>query len=292
MLPEVAIVIPSYKPEFFEQSLKSAIGQTYPNIEIFVYDNCLSNEIEIICSKYSCVNYLRNERVGVLNIIDSIFIEKGYYIKFLFDDDILHPFCVERMVQFNSDNLYSMIFSASAIINKNNIISNKRRPFNGNVSINNVDLQRTTLLNFSNYIGEFSTVLFERKSLLGIEKNDIFKYNSKYFRGLTDLVFYFNITHTKPALYIDEELSYFRLDSSLNSNSTIDPSINPNFIYAITDWIELIVSCNKFGIINSLELIERKDYILKFIDKWSNIYPDVSSYKDFYLDHLALVFKD
>jgi glycosyltransferase involved in cell wall biosynthesis len=48
--PLVSIVIPSYKPEFFEQTLRSALGQTYPNIQVLVLDNCPDEGIKNICA--------------------------------------------------------------------------------------------------------------------------------------------------------------------------------------------------------------------------------------------------
>ena len=84
--PKVSIVIPSYKPGHFEQCLRSAIGQTYPNIEIMVSDNCPTEEIRDICARYPQVIYQRNVAIREDNLLSCFYSGKGQYIKPLFDD--------------------------------------------------------------------------------------------------------------------------------------------------------------------------------------------------------------
>src|SRR5471030_3366682 len=77
-LPLVSIVIPSYKASHFEACLKSAIGQTYPHIEIMVSDNCPTEAIKEICARYgSHVIYQRNPERGEQNVLTSLFCAKG-----------------------------------------------------------------------------------------------------------------------------------------------------------------------------------------------------------------------
>lgn len=181
--PIVDITIPAYKPIFFEQSLKSAIGQTYPHIKIYVSDDCPTDEIQKICSKYPQVDYQKNPNPGGLNnIVSSIERGNGQLIKPLFDDDILHPFCVERMVKFiDPIEEVSLIFSASAHIDINNNKTHLRRPFTENKKISSIELQKQMIIVLRNFIGEFSTVLFRRRNFELFPGMSLFKFQNEFF---------------------------------------------------------------------------------------------------------------
>ncbi|RBJ71653.1 glycosyl transferase family 2, partial [Pseudomonas sp. MWU12-2534b] len=105
-LPLVSIAIPAFSPRFFERALRSAVGQSYGNLEIIVCDDSRGNEIEDIVAKVVegtgfAVSYVRNPRtlgmVGNLKVcLDQA---QGGFIKFLCDDDQLFSACIERQAQ-------------------------------------------------------------------------------------------------------------------------------------------------------------------------------------------------
>ena len=104
-IPEVSIVIPVYNGgKFIEQCLKSALDQTFSNIEIVIVDDCSNDDTFLKASKFinedSRIVYLKNdENLGlVMNWNKCIAHCKGNWIKFLFQDDVLHPNCVETML--------------------------------------------------------------------------------------------------------------------------------------------------------------------------------------------------
>lgn len=104
-LPLVSIVIPTYNgDEFLEATLESAISQTYKNVEILICDDgSIDKTIEI--SKRYELNYPQVRLIQnpvnlgmVANWNSSILKVKSDWIKFLFQDDILQPECVELML--------------------------------------------------------------------------------------------------------------------------------------------------------------------------------------------------
>lgn len=277
--PLVSIVIPSYKPEFFEQTLRTAIGQTYSNTEIIVSDNCPTENIALTCALFNGVHYYRNELKGGQNILDAIFSAKGDYIKPLFDDDLLHPFCVERMVEaFQSSSNTSMVFSASATINNQNKRGKQRRPANQAFLIDGRELQRQMILSFQNFVGEFSTIMLRGETLKQYDRTSSLTYSDTiYAKGLSDVVFYWNTTLGHQAHYIDEELSYFRFDPQHNSNS--NPDSNPDFVFAITDWIDLLIASHKNGVITDTELATQGAKQARALSGyWSRKFPDVAEF--------------
>ena len=288
---KVSIVIPSYKPVFFLQALKSAMGQTYENIEIIVFDNCPSDEIMNMCSIYPNVKYFRNRNVGYLNILNSLYRSTGDFIKPLFDDDILHPFCVQKMVEQAKDSKYSFLFSASQVININNESLGNRVPFNANLEINYKQMTRAMVLNFNNFVGELSTIMIDRNILSLIDPLQLStygEYDCKF--GLTDVAIYLKLVEKSNAFYVHEILSYFRRDDRYNSNSKQDAIHNPNFKYAVTDWIELLIQSHIKGLVSVLEIKNMNNSIKNLLSMYSGNYPDVMRHQvifDEYIDKIS-----
>ncbi|MEM4380090.1 MAG: glycosyltransferase, partial [Thermoplasmatales archaeon] len=107
-LPLVTIAIPAYKSDFFEHSLLSAMGQSYPKKTILVADEGVDPGVFEIYKTLTeqfphiQVKYVRHERplgeVGNFEFCRAL--AHGKYLKYLNDDDILDPQCVERFVRY------------------------------------------------------------------------------------------------------------------------------------------------------------------------------------------------
>ncbi|MBV5323972.1 MAG: hypothetical protein J0626_01205, partial [Rhodospirillaceae bacterium] len=78
-----------------------------------------------------------------------------------------------------------------------------------------------------------------------------------YTLGLADVAAYCNLARNALVFYIDEELSYFRYDQRLQSNS--NPYANPHFGNCFSDYVDLIVSSHRDNVIGTAELLEQ-DY--------------------------------
>jgi len=103
--PLVSICIPTYNgAKFLEEALESVFEQTYKNIEIVVSDDASSDDtLKIVNSFKEGSNipfYIYNHKADGIgsNWNNCVKKSNGEYIKFLFQDDVLFPTCVERMV--------------------------------------------------------------------------------------------------------------------------------------------------------------------------------------------------
>lgn len=286
-LPLVSIVIPSYKAAHFEQCLRSAIGQTYPNLSITVSDNCPTEAIRDICAKYPQVIYQRNTALREQNVLGAFFSAKGDLIKPLFDDDILHPFCVERMVAaMNQEPDAQLVFSASQVINIDNQRTSTRRPYEASGSISGRDLQRSMVIGMRNVIGEFSSLMFRRERLWQIGSGRLFHYGSwDCSLGLADVAAYFNLMRDGSVFYIDEELSYFRHDERLESNS--NPTSNPNFGYCFSDYIDLAIESQQTGVIAATELLALRETVDNVAARLGGVFPMVGRSQQRYYSHIS-----
>ena len=105
MNPLVSICIPTYNGEaYIESAMASALSQTYPHLEIVVSDDASADETLNIVERHKRktdipIHIFKHTPQGIgANWNNCVRKAKGDYIKFLFQDDILEPDCVERMV--------------------------------------------------------------------------------------------------------------------------------------------------------------------------------------------------
>jgi glycosyltransferase involved in cell wall biosynthesis len=285
-LPKVSIVIPSYKPEYFEQCLRSAIGQTYPNTEILVSDNCRTEAIRDICARFPGVIYQRNSAIREANVLAAFYSGKGELIKPLFDDDILHPFCIERMVAALQDRPdVELVFSASQVIDAANRRIETRRPYEASGSMSGRDLQRDMTLGMRNFVGEFTTILFRRDTLWNIGPKALFAVGPHdCTHGLADVAAYINLAAGGAAFYVDEELSYFRRDPALQSNS--NPNANPNFGYCFSDYIDLLPAGHATGVVTADELRATRAQVHGVFESLRGVFAQIPPAYERYLAYL------
>jgi glycosyltransferase involved in cell wall biosynthesis len=103
-LPLVTIGIPTYNGEkYLEECLQSALQQTYSNLEILISDDGSADNTLAIIAKYqqqhSHIRLVKNTSPGMVNNWNNCIEQAaGEWIKFLFQDDVLQPSCVERML--------------------------------------------------------------------------------------------------------------------------------------------------------------------------------------------------
>jgi glycosyltransferase involved in cell wall biosynthesis len=274
-LPIVSIIIPSYKPEHFEQSLRSALGQTYQNIEICVSDNCPTDAIRAICARYPMVIYQRNVATREQNVLTSMYGAKGHYIKPLFDDDLLHPFCVQRMVA-SAEGIAdtAFVFSASSTIDADNRRVQERRPFRETGTLDGASLQRMLTLGMVNFVGEFSSIMIRRDALWRVAPQKLFWLGDHDCSlGLADMAAYCNLAAGGKAVYLDEELSYFRRDPNLTSNS--NASTNPNFGYCYSDYFDMLIQSHRLDNISTDELLGTRARVADMAERVGPVYPQV-----------------
>ena len=104
--PLVSICIPIYNGEaFLAEALASVKTQTYPNLEVVVSDDRSSDASLAIVEQFQQevdlpVRIFSHEPQGIgANWNHCVAKAQGTYIKFLFQDDVLLPTCVEQMVE-------------------------------------------------------------------------------------------------------------------------------------------------------------------------------------------------
>lgn len=220
----VSIVIPAYKPTFFEAALKSALRQNHDEIEILVCDDCPDNAIKQIVDRLSPesrwpIRYLRNATAlgEVNNIAFGVQQARGEYIKFLYDDDILLPDCTRLL--FDTLHNHPDIKLASATRKRidedgelmpDNLYT--LNPFGKNVVLNGPDLVSFLAQNPVNFIGEPSSIMCRRADVLEFGQ-DLMSLKQIVIVGLGDVALYLKLLRHGNLALLARPLSYFRVSN-------------------------------------------------------------------------------
>lgn len=115
--PLVSICIPSYNgADFIEKAILSSQNQTYTTIEIIITDDCSTDTTLAIANKLAAADkrikvFSNATNKGLINNwMSCVQHSSGEWIKFLFQDDLLEPTCVQQMMEvsiLNNAKVYS-----------------------------------------------------------------------------------------------------------------------------------------------------------------------------------------
>ena len=127
--PLVSIGIPTYNraDSYLKQALKSALKQTYQNLEIIVADNCSTDNTEDFVNRISDsrIRYFRHNKNILVNDNFNFCLEKakGEYFLLLHDDDLIDQDFVEvcmAKATFNPD--YAIIRTGTRVIDSQGVL--------------------------------------------------------------------------------------------------------------------------------------------------------------------------
>lgn len=103
MKPKVSIIIPVYNGEkYVSEAIKSALNQTYKNIEVIVIDDGSEDKTETICKSFGKkIKYFKKKNGGVSSALNlAIKKMRGDYFSWLSHDDLYYPEKIERQIKF------------------------------------------------------------------------------------------------------------------------------------------------------------------------------------------------
>jgi glycosyltransferase involved in cell wall biosynthesis len=217
--PLVSILIPAYHDRFFAEALASARAQTWPALEIVVLDDSAGEAIEAIAreARDPRVRYRRNRsRLGFDGNFTACLEEaRGDLVKFLNDDDRLHPQCVAELAGALSANA-----SVALATSRRFVIDERgaRRPDTlatvplslVSAFIPGAELGNFVLMNMRNLIGEPSTAMF-RRSQLACEPGSVFRWGARTYHCLADMSLWLRLLARGAAYYCATGLSEFRM---------------------------------------------------------------------------------
>lgn len=213
----VSICIPTYNGEaFLNEALDSVLIQNYKNLEvIFSDDGSTDNTFEIIHEFKNHTSFevsiYQNKSKGIgSNWNNCIKHARGEYIKFLFQDDILFPDCIEKMGNTLEDvpEDVKFVYSRKRLIgDKHNQQESADQVFHrfSKLSASKIISSRDLFNHPRNKIGE-PTCTMLRKDVF----REVGYFNEKLEQSL-DYEFWYRILGKYSAKSIDENLVGFRI---------------------------------------------------------------------------------
>jgi glycosyltransferase involved in cell wall biosynthesis len=287
MYPLVSICIPIFNGEqFIVEAMESAINQSYANLEIVISDDASKDTTLQLIEKFKektqipiqIYNHVPNG-IGA-NWNNCIEQAKGEYIKFLFQDDVLKPNCIEEMVNvLEHDKAIGLVASKREfIIEESHLTEETKKWIKGygnlqeDLSLTLIDgiqyldknLFKSNLFleDPKNKVGEPSAVLFNKKLVkkIGYFREDL-KQNLDY-------EFYYRILKKYKIAILEKELVKFRLHKQQATNANRG---NDDHDYVKYDKI---IYKDYFWYLNvkkKKDLLKRYNPIVKLFFKYNSI---------------------
>jgi glycosyltransferase involved in cell wall biosynthesis len=235
MTPKISICIPTYNGAvYLPQCLDSVISQSFSDFEILIVDDQSTDESLHIAQDYairdSRIRVIQNEKnLGLVgNWNHCIDLAQGEWIKFVFQDDLIRPTCLERMFEYcrSGDAIVAcrreMLFEGvsdeiiagyTRILNKSSIDGY----FGGLSRIKPEQVCKAILdLKGENFIGEPTAVMFHRSAF---ERYGRFNLS---LVQICDFEFNARVAVNTGLVYVPETLATFRVHPRGTSANNMD----------------------------------------------------------------------
>lgn len=236
--PLISICIPTYNgATYLQEALDSVLAQTFKNFEVIISDDASTDDtLKIVEAFKKQVDFpvfiYNHEPQGIgANWNNCIKHANGKYIKFLFQDDVLLPTCIEEMVAVMLEDIsidlvachrffiYSKKEKEGVYDKWINWHGNLQRDLNllykNNISIidYNIFKHPKFLKSPINKIGEPTAILFKKNLIdkIGGYRED--------FKQILDYEFYYRLLRNKSKIAIyNKALINFRLHNMQTTN--------------------------------------------------------------------------
>ena len=255
--PLVSILIPTYnRPEYFRETLESALSQTYPNIEVIVCDNSADDRTEELMRAYQSdmrVRYVRNKsaRSKEENFMPFEHLAQGELLQWCMDDDILLPDKITLMVDsFLSEPSAALVTSVRGVIDGNGTFLGQwgeAPPIYGMYGcFSGTLLGHAMLMACTNFLGEPSAVLFRRCDLT----HHYWRAESRGYKTLSDCAMWLELLEKGDAVIFARPLSLLRVHGGQEGQ------LPDSFVRGAIEWRRLIEEYWKRRVF----LTKKKDY--------------------------------
>jgi len=248
--PLVSICIPTYNgARFIAETMDSALLQTYANLEIVVSDDASKDDTLLIIEAYKTktdipiyIHHHKPDGIGA-NWNHTIKKANGKYIKFLFQDDVLAPNCIENMVCVMEANAkVGLVASKRDFLIEDSFMNEEIKLWIEKYD----DLQTTLNLPVGNAIVIITKALFNSIEFLKSPRNKIgepsvvlFKkeliselgYFDENFKQILDYEYWYRILKHYDITILNEKLVSFRLHSNQATNVNKNQEISDYKLY-------------------------------------------------------------
>jgi hypothetical protein len=227
----VSVLIAAYNPRYLSAALESVAQQTWSPLEIIVCDDCPTDAVKQVVDTFAGrsklpIRYSKNpERFGVRRNYEQCFaMARGEFCKFLNDDDVLEPTCIEQLV-----NALRRCPSASLATSHRRRIDERGFPLNDQPAtspitqhdcvIDGISLINALMMLGLNFVGEPSTTLF-RTHVARVGDEPLIHFLGDMSRGVADLTLWSKLALRGDCAFLTERLSSFRIHTEQQTQAT------------------------------------------------------------------------
>ncbi|GIJ94264.1 glycosyltransferase family 2 protein [Capnocytophaga stomatis] len=245
---KVSILIPVYNREnLIEETVKSALSQTYENIEIIVVDNKSTDNtwgiLQQLALEDKRVKIFQNEKnIGpVRNWKRCIDEATGEYGKILWSDDLIAPDFLKKTLPFLQKEDVGFVYTKTILFHNINDLSNKIYSI-GKTGVYKSEKYIQGVLFDVNYPVSPGCAIFRMKdlkeNLLVDVPNSIGSDFSTHAIGNDLLIFLLTAHKYKLFAYVDEKLSFFRVHDGSITIASNKGRISLHYALASSYFIE------------------------------------------------------
>lgn len=292
--PLVSILIPVYNREsFIEETVHSALNQTYKNIEIIIVDNNSTDKTWAKVKKLSNIDkrikvFQNSKNIGpVKNWKRCIDEAKGIYGKILWSDDLISPSFLKETIPFIKNEEVGFVFSGTEIFENNSNKKSLRYVIGETGTYESTEYIKGILFNNKYPVSPgcalFRLIDLKRNLLIDIP-NKVNSDFSTHAIGNDLLLFLLTASKYKKFAFINKKLSFFRAHEDSISVKSYGAKLNLHYMLAKAYFMEQYM--NK-------ELIEKFNFQINTLLLNYNLKEfNVHNISDFYIKNTNYSIKE
>ncbi|WP_226674120.1 glycosyltransferase family 2 protein [Rossellomorea aquimaris] len=201
----VSIIIPFYNCPYINQAIKSALNQSYKNIEVIVVDDGSTKHVEKLEPFKGKIKYIRKQNGGTASALNTgLMIAGGKYFAWLSSDDMFLNDKVEKQLNFMQRKRADISYTAFKTINESNHVMNEVRSKQMRIAEFRKMLLRGCPVNGCTVMADID--LIKRVGLF----NEKLKYTQDY-------EMWCRISLKTQIKYLDDPLTLYRVHSKMGS---------------------------------------------------------------------------
>lgn len=224
----VSVIIPAYNHEkYISDCINSVINQTYKNLEIFIGDDCSTDntpkEIKKIKDKRIKYFFSKKNRGVVETINDLLKKCHGKYIAFIGSDDVWYPEKIKKQVQILKENpKLGAVFTEVDIIDENGVLYQGNENFDSNIfRAQNVSKAERLKMFYM-----YGNHLCHPSSMITKEVLDNIGFYNKAYRQMHDYEYWIRVVNRYGIYIINKKLMAYRRDRAGAKSVSASTDIN------------------------------------------------------------------
>jgi len=257
MCAKVSVCIPVYNGEkYFAECLDSVITQTFWDIEIVIVDDQSTDGSMEIAEAYAKLDkrikiHRNEENLGLVgNWNRALEHASTDYIKYVFQDDIIYPDCISRMMDVMQTYDCPVAACARGFVIEANASSNIRNYFQKKIkkpehffgATDYISAQRfgevASKFPLANLVGEPSVLLFRKSAC---EKAGLF---DDTFSQFVDFEFALRLISHFGIVFIPDILAYFRVHGGAQSDKNTSQDRSKEKYFKV-EFVDNLLFLNK-----------------------------------------------